>query len=77
MKMSATEFKAKCLAVLDRVHTHHESVTITKHGRVVARLIPDLGLDDKPWLRLRGAPVRWTGDPFAPAVADRDIEALK
>ena len=77
MKMSATEFKAKCLAVLERVHTHHETVIITKHGRAVARLVPDLGQDDKPWLRLRGATVRWTGDPFAPAVDDRDIAALK
>jgi len=75
--MSATEFKAKCLAVLDLVQARHESVTITKRGRVVARLVPDDGLEDKPWLRLRGAVVRWTGDPFAPAVAERDVEALK
>ena len=30
MKMNATEFKAKCLAVIDRVHTRRESVTIDK-----------------------------------------------
>jgi prevent-host-death family protein len=77
MKMSATEFKATCLAVLDRVQARHESVSITKHGRVVARLVPDDGLEDKPWLRLRGRTVRWSGDPFAPAVANADIEALK
>ena len=40
MKMNATEFKAKCLAVIDRVHERHESVTITKHGKVVAKHIP-------------------------------------
>jgi prevent-host-death family protein len=77
MKMSATEFKAKCLAVLDRVHASGEAVTITKHGRVVAKLVPDIEAGEKPWLRLRTRPVHWKGDPFAPVVAERDIEALK
>ena len=37
MKMTATEFKAKCLAVIDQVHRRGESVVITKHGKVVAQ----------------------------------------
>ena len=77
MKMNATEFKAKCLSVLDQVHERHEPVTITKHGRVVARLVPEIDTSDRPWLRLRGVPVRWKGDPFKPVVGERDIEALK
>jgi prevent-host-death family protein len=75
--MSATEFKAKCLAVLDRVHTRQETVVITKRGRVVARLVPDADTVEKPWLRLRGKPARWTGDPFAPVLDEFDIEAYK
>ncbi len=77
MKMNATEFKAKCLAVIDRVHARRESVTITKRGRVVARLVPDDSSEERPWLRLRGQPAEWHGDPFAPVVTDRDLEALK
>lgn len=77
MKMNATEFKAKCLAVIDRVHSRRESVTITKHGRVVARLVPDDTAGEKPWLRLRTRPSQWTGDPFAPVVTDREVEAFK
>jgi prevent-host-death family protein len=77
MKMNATEFKAKCLAVIDRVHARRESVTITKRGRVVARLVPADSADDKPWLRLRARPAHWHGDPFTPVVADHEIEALK
>jgi prevent-host-death family protein len=35
--MSATEFKAKCLEVLDRLAAHEiEELTITKRGRPVA-----------------------------------------
>ncbi len=36
--IGATEFKQKCLAVLDRVGP--EGVLITKHGKPVARLVP-------------------------------------
>jgi prevent-host-death family protein len=77
MKMNATEFKAKCLAVIDRVHASRESVTITKRGRVVARLVPDDSTEVQPWLRLRAQPATWRGDPFAPVVTERDIEVLK
>ena len=34
--ISATEFKAKCLAVLDDVEKNGEIVTVTKRGRPVA-----------------------------------------
>ncbi len=38
--MSATEFKAHCLAVLDDVAGSRESVIVTKHGRPVAKIVP-------------------------------------
>jgi prevent-host-death family protein len=76
MKMAAAEFKAKCLAVLDRVYERGETVTITKHGRVVARLVPPDEAEERPWLRLRGT-VLWHGDQFAPVVDEDEVEALK
>ena len=41
-KMTATETKAKILALLDEVAAGDE-IEITKHGRTVARLIPACG----------------------------------
>jgi prevent-host-death family protein len=41
-KMTATEAKAKMLALLDEVAAGAE-VEITKHGRTVARLVPATG----------------------------------
>ena len=38
--MSATEFKAKCLALLDEVDDNGGTITITKRGRPVATLGP-------------------------------------
>lgn len=40
--MTATELKARILAVLDEVAAG-EQVEITKHGRTVARLVPAHG----------------------------------
>lgn len=42
IKMTATEAKAKILALLDDVAAGQE-VEITKHGRTVARLVPATG----------------------------------
>lgn len=71
----AAEFKAKCLALLDLVHERGEPITITKRGRVVARLVPAGDEDERPWLELRGQG-RWTGDPFAPVVAEDEVAVL-
>ena len=38
--VSATEFKAKCLALLDEVDQHGGSITVTKWGRPVAVVNP-------------------------------------
>ena len=74
--VAATEFKAKCLSIIDRVHERGEPITITKRGRIVARLVPAGDEDERPWLRLRGTVKRYD-DPFEPAIDEREIEALK
>jgi prevent-host-death family protein len=38
--VNATEFKAKCLAILDEIEERGESITITRRGRPVAVLGP-------------------------------------
>ncbi|MBT3552098.1 MAG: type II toxin-antitoxin system Phd/YefM family antitoxin [Rhodospirillaceae bacterium] len=38
--MSASEFKAKCLNIMDEVAASGEPVTITKNGKPVAQLGP-------------------------------------
>ncbi len=39
-RMSAVEFKARCLKVMDEVQATREEVLITKRGRPVAKLVP-------------------------------------
>jgi prevent-host-death family protein len=38
--MKASEFKAKCLKLMDEVAEIGETIVITKHGQPVAELVP-------------------------------------
>ena len=57
-EITATQFKARCLRLLDEVAESGETLVITKHGRPVARVEPPLRADD-----LRGsAKINMTDD---------------
>ena len=40
MRISAAEFKSKCLKIMDHVRDYHEEVIITKYGKPVAKVVP-------------------------------------
>lgn len=60
----AGEFKARCLALLDRVAETGEELVVTKRGKPVARLVPV-----EPPKPLRGSVV-WEGDLISPIGED-------
>lgn len=74
MTITATEFKAKCLALIDEVQKTGQPLIISKHGKKVVRLVPEL--PDQPWKNLVGSG-KFVGDPFAPVLKESDIEALR
>lgn len=45
-EITATQFKARCLRLLDEVAQTGETLVVTKHGRPVARVEPPLRADD-------------------------------
>jgi prevent-host-death family protein len=66
MTMAAGEFKAKCLKLMDRVNQTHETVTITKRGVPVAKLVPvSEEKSGKVFGSLRGC-VAYEGDIVSP-----------
>jgi prevent-host-death family protein len=74
--MAASEFKARCLKVMDEVRDKRETVIITKKGRPVARVVP---LPDRPtdiFGCLTGV-VEITGDIEAPVVPVSDWEQAR
>ena len=72
--INATEFKAKCLQLLDEVQRTGEELVISKRGKAVARVVAEK--QPKPWLALRGTGA-YAADPFAPVLDENDIEALR
>lgn len=74
MQISATEFKSKCLGLLDYVDETGDVLEITKHGKPVAKLVSVR--EEPPWLQLRGAG-KFVGDPLAPVVDESDLQVLK
>jgi prevent-host-death family protein len=73
MKVSASEFKAKCLRLMSEIGKKHESIVITKHGQPVAQLVPPPALAKKPWLALKGA-AKIKGNIVRPTVSNKKIE---
>ncbi len=75
--MNASDFKARCLAILDRVQATGESVLILKHGRPVAELVPASRAKTKyPQSELRGT-VTFVGDVIEPALPEEAWESLR
>lgn len=52
--ISAGEFKAKCLKLMDLVAQTHEEYTITKRGKPIARIVP-IESNENPFGFLKGA----------------------
>jgi len=72
--ITATEFKAKCLHLLDEVQRTGEELVISKRGRPVARVVAEKAA--KPWLSLRGKG-SFKGNPFEAVVKESEIDALR
>ena len=75
--INASDFKAKCLSILDRVQATGERVVILKRGKPVAELLP-AGLTEAryPQSELAGS-VIVLGDIVEPVLPEDDWESLR
>ena len=73
--INASDLKARCLSILDRVRATGERVVILKRGQPVAELGPTTGLLGRyPQLELEGT-VTVVGDIVGPAVPEDHWES--
>jgi prevent-host-death family protein len=80
MDISVTNFKQRCLEIIRRVEKTGKPVSITRRGRVVARLQPPAAAADsrlKPWARLRAQGGRLLAEPGESVLREEDFEALR
>lgn len=81
MAISVTEFKNTCLDVIRRVEKTGQPVSITRRGKVVARIGPSLIATAEsnlaPWEQLRALGGRLIAKPGESVVRSKDFEALR
>jgi len=76
-QISISDFKATCLAVLDRVKRTGQSILVTRRGEPIAQVIPPPP-EARPqsWLGCMAGKATVVGDVVSPATEEVEWEAL-
>lgn len=73
-EINASDFKARCLAILDEVRETGLVVTVLKHGKPVAELRPAVQRkSESPFSGLKGS-LRIMGDVVSPLLEENDLD---
>jgi prevent-host-death family protein len=73
-----SEFKAKCLSLLDEVNTTKTPVRVTRRGKPIADVIPpSLESVERDWIGSMVGQMEITGDIVSHVIDMGDLEALK
>ncbi|MGB2590495.1 MAG: type II toxin-antitoxin system Phd/YefM family antitoxin [Candidatus Acidiferrum sp.] len=77
-EIAISQFKAKCLAILERVEKTKEPIRITRHGKPVAEVVPACPEVDRAALfgSMRSS-IKILGDIVSPVIDLDEIEALR
>jgi len=77
-EISISEFKAKCLAVLERVRSTKKPIRVTRFGKPVAEVVPPTSVEQRSsWIGSMKDSMRITGDIISPATDENEWEALR
>lgn len=77
-QISATEFKANCLAVVQRVQKTGKPIEITRYGKAVAEIVPVRPkARNKSWIGSMAGTGEILGDIISPAIPESDWDMLK
>jgi len=77
-EIAISEFKAKCLALLERVRQTKKPLRVTRFGKPVAEIVPpspEAGPDD--WIGSMQDTMKILGDIVSPVIDEKEIEALR
>ena len=78
-EIAISEFKAKCLAILDRVEKTKEPIRITRHGKPVAEVVPATppAMDRAALMGSMRNSIEILGDIISPATDEDEWEVLR
>lgn len=75
-EVAISEFKAKCLALLEQVQKTKRPIRVTRFGKPIAEVVPATPAAKNDWLGSMADTAEITGDVIAPVIDEADIEAL-
>jgi prevent-host-death family protein len=76
-EVAISEFKAKCLALLERVRKTKTPIRITRRGKPIAEVVPPTPATKGSWLGSMAGTGEIVGDIVSPVIDENDIEALR
>ena len=77
-EIAISEFKAKCLAVLEQVRATKKPIRITRFGKPVAEVVPPTAVVDREaWIGSMKNTMKITGDIVSPATDEDEWEVLR
>ena len=77
-EVAISEFKAKCLALLEQVRKTKKPIRITRFGKPVAEVVPAGPAEKRgSWLGYMAGKMEIVGDIVSPVIDPNDIEALR
>jgi prevent-host-death family protein len=77
-EIAISEFKAKCLSVLDEVYKTKKAIVVTRFGKPVAEVIPPSAeVVSGSWIGSMQDSMKILGDIVSPASDESDWEALR
>jgi prevent-host-death family protein len=65
MEVTVTQFKAKCLAIVQKVQEEKCRVLVTRHGRPAAEIVPVSRSKSRSWLGRAKGRTHFRGDVFS------------
>ncbi len=76
-KVAISEFKAKCLALLEQVRKTKQPIRVTRFGKPVADVVPAVpAREPADWLGSMADTLEILGDIVSPVIEETDWEAM-
>jgi prevent-host-death family protein len=77
-EVAISEFKAKCLSLLEEVSKTKTPLRVTRRGKAIADVIPASSeTEERSWIGSMSDTIEIVGDIVAPVIDAETIEALK
>jgi prevent-host-death family protein len=77
-EIAISEFKAKCLSLLQQVNKTKTPLRVTRRGKAIADVVPpSTDSEEREWIGSMSDSLEITGDIVSPVIEIQGIEALK